>query len=239
MPEYTTEVNSLGTLRLLDAIKASEIRTKLFSLSSPYMFSGKIYPQNEETVLEPKSPYAVTKVYAYQMGKCYRENYNLFVTNGICYNHESPMRDESFVAMKIVSYAKMIRSGKKKVLELGNLNARREWGHAIDYAYAMWLTLQQDKPNDYVISTGEAYTVREFAEKVYAKIGIAIDWIGNGLDEKGVDLKTGETLIVVSKKYIRLNDADVLVGNSQKFVEDTGYNFKYDLDKMIDSLLEE
>ena len=239
MPEYTTEVNSLGTLRLLDAINASEIRTKLFSLSSPYMFSGKTYPQNEETVLEPKSPYAVTKVYAYQMGKCYRENYNLFVTNGICYNHESPMRDKTFVAMKIASYAKMIRDGKKKVLELGNLNARREWGHAKDYAYAMWLTLQQDKPNDYVIATGAAYTVREFAEKVYAKIGIIINWIGNGLDEKGIDSKTGETLIVVSKKYIRPNDVDVLVGNSQKFFEDTGYNFKYDLDKMIDSLLEE
>jgi phosphomannose isomerase type I len=239
MPEYTTEVNCLGTLRLLDAIKSSEIRTKLFSLSSPYMFSGNIFPQNENTAIDPKSPYAISKVYAYQMGKCYRDNYNLFITNGICYNHESKLRDESFVAMKIISNAKMIRNGQKKILELGNLNARREWGHAEDYAYAMWLSLQQDKPNDYIISTGCSYTVREFVQKVYNKIGIDIRWVGVGLDEKGLDAKTGETLISVSLKYIRPNDIDVLYGDSTKFKNDTGHIFKYDLDKLIDSLLEE
>lgn len=239
MPEYTTEVNCLGTLRLLDAIKSSEIRTKLFSLSSPYMFSGNIFPQNENTAIDPKSPYAISKVYAYQMGKCYRDNYNLFITNGICYNHESKLRDESFVAMKIISNAKMIRNGQKKILELGNLNARREWGHAEDYAYAMWLSLQQDKPNDYIISTGCSYTVREFVQKVYNKIGIDIRWVGFGLDEKGLDAKTGETLISVSLKYIRPNDIDVLYGDSTKFKNDTGHIFKYDLDKLIDSLLEE
>lgn len=239
MPEYTTEVNCLGTLRLLDAIKSSEIRTKLFSLSSPYMFSGNIFPQNENTAIDPKSPYAISKVYSYQMGKCYRDNYNLFITNGICYNHESKMRDESFVAMKIISNAKMIRNSQKEILELGNLNARREWGHAEDYAYAMWLSLQQDKPNDYIISTGCSYTVREFVQKVYKKIGIDIRWVGVGLDEKGLDAKTGETLISVSSKYIRPNDIDVLYGDSTKFKNDTGHIFKYDLDKLIDSLLEE
>lgn len=239
MPEYTTEVNSLGTLRLLDAIKSSEIRTKIFNLSSPYMFSGDTYPQNENTLLEPKSPYAVSKVYAYQIGRCYRENYNLFITNGICYNHESPMRESSFVAMKIVDCAKQVRKGKKKILELGNLNARREWGHTADYAYAMWLSLQQDKPSDYVISTGESYTVREFVEKTYSKIGIDLVWRGKDLEEVGVDSTTNEVLVRVSPQFIRPNDAKVLVGDSSKFLRDTGYSFKYDLDKLIESLLEE
>ncbi len=239
MPEYTTEVNALGTLRLLDAVKNSEIRTKVFCLSSPYMFSGENYPQTEDTVFEPKSPYAVSKVYAYQMARCYRENNNLFVTNGICYNHESQMRDKSFVAMKIIDTAKMIREGKKKVLELGNLDARREWGHAEDYAKAMWFSLQQDKPNDYIISTGECYTVREFVEKTYSKIGINLLWVGEGLDEVGVDAVTKEVYVTVSSKFIRPNDAKVLVGDSTKFTKDTGFSFKYDLDKLIESLMED
>lgn len=239
MPEYTTEVNSLGTLRLLDAIKNSEIRTKMFSLSSPYMFSGETYPQNENTIIDPKSPYAVSKVYSYQIGKCYRENYNLFVTNGICYNHESPLREKSFVAMKIISYAKRIKNGEKVVLELGNLNAIREWGHTSDYAYAMWLSLQQEKPNDYVIATGEAYTVRDFVSLVYKKIGITLKWCGEGLDEVGIDTLTNDVLVKVNLKYIRPNDAKVLVGDSTKFTQDTNFSFKYDIDKLIDSLMEE
>lgn len=239
MPEYTTEVNSLGTLRLLDAIKTNEIRTKMFSLSSPYIFSGDIFPQNENTLIDPKSPYAVSKVYAYQMGKCYRENNNIFITNGICYNHESPMRDKSFVAMKIVDTAKMIKDGKKKILELGNLDVRREWGHAEDYATAMWLCLQQECSDDYIISTGVSYTIREFVEKVYLKIGINIKWQGMGIDEVGVDSNTNEVLIRVNPKLIRPNDAKVLVGDSKKFTKVTNFNFKYDIDELINSLMEE
>ena len=239
MPEYTTEVNSLGTLRLLDAIKASEIKTKMFSLSSPYIFSGEIYPQTEETKIDPKSPYAISKVYAYQMGKCYRENYNLFISNGICYNHESTMRDSSFVSMKIISHVKRLLIGEKSILEVGNLNAKREWGHAEDYAYAMWLSLQQDKPDDYIISTGEAYTVRDFIEVTYKKIGITIKWVGDGLNEVGIDSKTSEILVKVNSKFIRPNDAKVLVGDSTKFLKNTGFSFKYDLGKLIDCLLEE
>lgn len=239
MPEYTTEVNSLGTLRLLDAIKNSEIRTKMFNLSSPYMFSGELYPQNENTLIDPKSPYAVSKVYAYQIGKCYRDNYNLFVTNGICYNHESRLREKSFVAMKIISFANKIKKGEKKVLELGNLNAIREWGHASDYAYAMWLSLQQEKPNDYVIATGEAYTIRDFVTLVYKKVGIDLEWIGEGLDEIAIDTNSKEILVKVNPKYIRPNDAKALVGNAAKFINDTGFDFKYDVEKLIDSLLEE
>ncbi len=240
MPEYTTEVNALGTLRLLDAVKNSDIRTKVFSLSAPYIFSGETYPQNELTPFEPKSPYAASKVYAFQIGKIYRENNNLFVTNGICYNHESPIRDKAFVSMKIIKNVKDIRRGRKRrVLELGNLDVRREWGHAEDYAYAIWLSLQQNKPNDYVISTGESYTVREFVTKAFNHIGINIKWVGTGLNEVGLDSSTNEVMIKVSSNFIRPNDAKVLVGDSSKFTKDTGFSFKYDLNKVIDSLLED
>ncbi|MCR5462714.1 MAG: GDP-mannose 4,6-dehydratase [bacterium] len=238
MPEYTTEVNSLGTLRLLDSIKNSDFKTKMFNLCSPYVFSGEMYPQDETTPFEPRSPYAVTKVYSYYMARCYRENNNMFVTNGICYNHESPMRECVFVAKKITEFAKMVKKGRRKILELGNLDAKREWGHAKDYAYAMWLCLQQDKPNDYVISTGKAYTVREFIEKTYSKIGIDIEWNGSGLDEVGINSKTKEILVRINPKFIRPNDVKTLVGDSKKFINDTNFKFEYDIDKLIDSLLE-
>ena len=239
MPEYTTEVNSLGTLRILDSIKNSDFKTKMFNLCSPYMFSGDMYPQDETTAFEPRSPYAVSKVYAYYMARCYRENNNMFVTNGICYNHESPMREDVFVAKKITNYAKCLRKGKKRILELGNLYAKREWGHTEDYAKAMWLSLQQDKPNDYVISTGKAYTVKEFVERVYSKIGITIKWENEGLDEIGINSKTNEILIRVNPMFIRPNDVKALVGDSNKFINDTKFEFDYDLDKLIDSLMED
>ena len=239
MPEYTTEVNSLGTLRLLDSIKNSDFKTKLFNLCSPYVFSGEMFPQDESTPFEPRSPYAVTKVYAYYMARCYRENNNMFVTNGICYNHESPMRDDVFVAKKITSFAKNLKKGKKKILELGNLDAKREWGHAKDYAYAMWLSLQQEKPDDFIISTGKAYTVREFVEKAYEKVGVKIKWEKEGLEEIGIDSKTKEILIRVNPKYIRPNDVKALVGDSTKFLNATGFKFEYDIDKLIDSLMED
>mgnify|MGYP004654112539 FL=1 len=235
MPEYTTEVNSLGTLRLLDAVKNSEIRTKIFCLSSPYIFSGEVYPQNEETLIDPKSPYAISKVFAYQMCKCYRETNNLYVVSGICYNHESPIRDKSFVSMKIIDH---LKNNKNEVLELGNLDARREWGHTEDYANAIWLSLQQDKPEDYVISTGEAFTIREFVTLAYDKVGIKLNWVGTGLDEVAINTKTNEVMVKVNSKYLRPNDAKVLVGDSTKFISKTGYQFKYDINKLIDSLME-
>lgn len=239
MPEYTTDVNSLGTLRILDAIRNSEIRTKMFSLSTPYMFSGDEFPQNEKTTLNPHSPYAVSKVYAYQMGICYRTNYNLFVSNGICYNHESIKRDSTFVAMKIINCIKNIRKGKKQILELGNLNAQREWGHAEDYATAMWLCLQQEKADDYVLSIGKAYTIRQFVTKAFSRINIDLIWVGNGLDEVGIDKKTNEVYVKVDSRLFRPNDAKILVGDSTKFSSITQFKFKYDLESLIDSLLEE
>lgn len=236
MPELTTEINSLGTLRLLDAVKNSEIRTKVFCMSSPYIFSGEIYPQNEDTKIDPKSPYAISKVYAYQMAKCYRETYNLFVVSGICYNHESAIRDKSFVSIKIINH---LKKNKNETLELGNLNAIREWGHAKDYVYSMWLTLQQDYADDYIISTNKSYSVREFVSLAYAKVGITLNWSGEGLNEVAKDSKTGKVLVKVNSNYLRPNDAKVLVGDSTKFKNITGYNFEYDIDKLIDSLLED
>lgn len=239
MPEYTTEVNCLGTLRLLDAIKSSEIRTKMFNLLSPYIFSGEISPQDETTIIDPKSPYAVSKAYTYYITKCYRENNNLFISNGICYNHESPKRDNSFVAKKIINTVKKIKQGKKEILYLGNLNSIREWGHASDYARAMWTILQQEKPDDFVISTGISCSVREFTTKVYEKIGIALEWCKSGLEEYAIDKTNNEVLVKVDSKLLRPNDASILVGNSKKFKNQTNFKFDYDLDSLIVEMLEE
>lgn len=238
IPEYTAQVNALGTLRLLEAIKNSEIRTKLFNLSTPYLFDGNIYPQNENTIINPKSPYAISKRYAHEMIISYRENFNMFTVNGICYNHESQMRDNSFVAKKIINAAKRILKGEKVILELGNLEAKREWGFAGDYAKAIWLTLQQRNPSDYVISTGCAYTVREFVELVFRKINITINWHGNRFDEIGTDSRTGEIIVRVSPKFFRPNDAYVLVGDSSKFKNDTGFEFEYDIHRLIELLFQ-
>ena len=238
IPEYTAQVNALGTLRLLDAIKNSEIRTKLFNLSTPYLFSGKIYPQSLDTPFEPITPYAISKQYAHSMVKSYRENYSLYAVNGICYNHTSPHRMSSYVSKKIVDAAKRIKNGEDYVLELGNLSPIREWGNTNDYAYAMWLSLQQDKPTDYIISTGVGYSVREIVEIVYSKIGFKITWSGNGIEEVGID-QNGIVRIKVSTKFIRPYDPDVLVGDATKFNELTGYVLKSDINALIDEMLED
>ena len=238
IPEYTAQVNALGTLRLLDAIKNSDIKTKLFNLSTPYLFSGKIYPQSEETPFEPTTPYAISKLYAHYMVKSYRENYNLYAINGICYNHTSPNRMSSYVSKKIVEAAKRVKKGEKYVLELGNLYPIREWGHAKDYAYAMWVSLQQDKPTDYIISTGKGYSVKQIAEMIYSKIGINLIWEGSGIDEVGKD-KNGNVLIKISSSFIRPYDPEVLVGDAKKFNKITGYNLLDNINELIDSMLED
>lgn len=238
IPEYTAQVNALGTLRLLDAIKNSEISTRLFNLSTPYLFSGDIYPQTETTPFEPSTPYAISKQYAHSMVKSYRNNYNLFAVNGICYNHTSPYRLSSFVSKKIVDAAKKVKNGEDYILYLGNLNPIREWGHAKDYAYAMWLTLQQDKPEDYIMSTGIGYSVRELVEKVYSKIGLNINWSGEGIDEVGID-QNGIVRIKISSDYIRPYDPKVLVGNPEKLNKLTGFKIENNIDELIDSMIEE
>lgn len=239
IPEYTAQVNAIGTLRLLDAIKNSDIKTKLFHLSTPYLFTGESFPQTEETTFDPKSPYAISKQFAHQLVRAYRENYSIYAVNGICYNHDSPRRIDSFVSKKIVQHVCKYQRGKKDVLKLGNLNATREWGHAEDYALAMWLMLQQDKPNDYIISTGESCTIREFTSKAFSKIGIELKWIGEGLEEKGICAFTREVLVEVDASLIRPNDAKVLVGDSSKFRKQTNWQPKYDIDTLIETMMEE
>ncbi|MDE5565646.1 MAG: GDP-mannose 4,6-dehydratase [Anaeroplasmataceae bacterium] len=238
LPEYTAQVNSIGTLRLIDAIKNSEIRTKLFHQSTPYLFSGDAYPQTEETSFDPKSPYAISKQFAHQMVKSYRESYHIYAVNGICYNHDSPRRMDSFVSKKIVHHVCQYQKGKKDILKLGNLDATREWGHAEDYALAMWMMLQQIEPQDYIISTGEYCSVRDLATKAFAKIGIDVKWIGSGLDEKGLNAKTNEVLVEIDPSLIRPNDAKVLVGDSTKFRNQTNWKPKYNIDLLLDSMME-
>ena len=236
MPEYTTNVNSIGTLSLLDAIRSSEISTKLFNLSSPYRYSGDIYPQNEDTKVYPKSPYAVSITYAFDMVRVYREAYSIYAVNGICYNHTSLFKAHSFVSRKIIDAVKNVRDGKDEILRLGNLNSVREYGHAKDYAYAMWLSLQEEKPDDYIISTGVGYSVRDFVKRCYQHIGINLEFVGEGLEEKGIC--NGKVYVEVDPKYMRATDAKVLVGDSTKFKERTKYQFEYDIDKVIDELSE-
>lgn len=238
IPEYTAQVNALGTLRLLDAIKNSEIRTKLFNLSTPYLFSGDTYPQNENTQFDPITPFAISKQYAHNMVISYRKNYSLYAVNGICYNHTSPRRMSSFVSKKIVDAAKKVRNGEDYILEIGNLNPVRECGNASDYAYAMWISLQQEKPDDYIISTGIGYSIRELIEKVYSKINLKINWENNGIDEIGKD-QFGNIRIKVSSKFIRPYDPKVLVGNPDKLKKITGFEIKNNIDELIDSMLEE
>ena len=236
IPEYTADVNALGTLRLLDAIKRSEYRTKLFNLSTCHLFDGKIHPQNEETKFNPVSPYAVSKLYAHQIVKAYRENYKLYAVNGICYNHESPLRDTSFLSKKVCEYIKQLKNGYIKPLKLGNIYAKREWGHAKDYAYAMWLMLQQDKPQDFIIATGKAYTVKEFVECAFKKVGITFSWQGDGINEQAIG-NDGEIYIEIDSQLLRPNDAEVLVGDSTKFREQTGWIPTYDLNKLLAEML--
>ena len=239
MPEYTTEVNAIGTLRLLDAIKNSEIRTKIFNMSSPYLFSGEQYPQTDETRFEPKSPFAVAEEYAYHIIDTYRECYNIFAVNGICYNHESKFRNETFVSKKIINAVKRIINGEDFILELGNLNASREWGHAKDYALAMWEALQVKEPTNFIISTGKAYTIRDFVIKAYKRAKIDLIFEGSGLGEVGIDKNTGKVMVKVNSDLLRPNDAKVLVSSSTKFNKLTGFEFENDIESLIDSMMED
>jgi GDPmannose 4,6-dehydratase len=186
MPEFTGDVTAIGTTRLLEAIRRSRIRTKFYQASSSEMFGDALPPQNEETSFRPRSPYAAAKVYAYWMVRNYREGYGMFAANGILFNHESPRRGETFVTRKITKALARIKLGLQDKLYLGNLEAKRDWGYAPDFVEAMWLMLQQDEPDDYVIATGETHSVREFVNLAFSHLGIAIEWKGNGVDQKGI-----------------------------------------------------
>jgi GDPmannose 4,6-dehydratase len=217
IPEYTAEVDGLGTLRLLDAIRESGIKTKFYQASTSELF-GKVQeiPQTENTPFYPRSPYGVAKLFSFWTVKNYREAYNLFACNGILFNHESPRRGKIFVTRKITQGVAGIKNGKQKKIYLGNLDAKRDWGYAPDYVEAMWLILQQEIPDDYVVATGETHSIREFCEEAFRLAGYDIIWEGKGLDEKGIDKKTGKVLIEIDPKYFRLTEVDLLIGDSSK-----------------------
>lgn len=237
VPEYTAEVDGIGVLRFLDAIKEVGLKdtTKFYQASTSEMY-GKVQevPQNEETPFYPRSPYGVAKLYAYWIIKNYREAYDLFAVNGILFNHESPRRGETFVTRKITRAAARIKAGLQKKLYLGNLDAKRDWGYAPEYCEGMWLMLQQDKPADYVLATGEAHTVREFVERAFNEIGIEIGWKNKGVDEIGVidkvenniELNVGDAVVEVDPNYFRPTEVELLIGDSKRANIDLGWKPK-------------
>lgn len=218
-PEYTANSDALGTLRILEAIRilGLEKKTRFYQASTSELF-GKVQevPQKETTPFYPRSPYAAAKIYAYWITVNYREAYGLFATNGILFNHESPLRGETFVTRKITRAAAKISLGLQEKTYLGNLDAKRDWGHARDYVEAMWLILQQEEPEDFVIATGETHSVREFAELAFREAGIELVWEGSGVEEKGIDIKTGKAVIEVDPRYFRPTEVELLLGDPTK-----------------------
>ena len=217
IPEYTAQVDAVGTLRFLDAMRESHLQTRFYQASTSELFGkAQAVPQNESTPFYPRSPYGVAKLYAYWIVINYREAYNLFACNGILFNHESPRRGESFVTRKITLAASRIKHGLQETVALGNLNAKRDWGYAPEYCEAMWLMLQAEKPDDFVIATGETHTVREFTEIVFEEIGMPLRWEGEHEDEKGISRKTNRTLVEIDPNFYRPTEVDILVGDAAK-----------------------
>jgi GDPmannose 4,6-dehydratase len=233
-PEYTGDVTGLGTLRLLDAIRDAEIKTKFYQASSSEMFGlVQEVPQKETTPFYPRSPYGVAKVYAYWITKNYRESYDMYACNGILFNHESPRRGKTFVTRKITRGLARIKLGIDKKLYLGNLDAKRDWGYAKDYVEAMWLMLQQDKPDDFVIATGETHSVREFVEKTAKHMGFDLEWSGKGVDEIGVDKTSGKTIIEIDPRYFRPAEVDLLIGDPSKAKKKLKWSPKTTFDELV------
>ncbi len=235
LPEYTGDVSGLGTTRILDAIRDAEIKTKFYQASSSEMFGkAKTLPLNEDSPFHPRSPYAAAKVYAYWMTSIYRDGYNMFACNGILFNHESPRRGETFVTRKITRGLSRIKLGKDEKLYLGNLDAKRDWGYAKDYVEGMWLMLQQEKPDDYVLATGEMHSVREFIEKTAEYFDYDLIWEGEGLKEKGIDKKSGKQLIEIDPKYFRPAEVDELLGDYSKAKEKLGWEPKVKFNELVE-----
>tara|TARA_B100000242_G_scaffold272678_1_gene225771 strand:+ start:5140 stop:6183 length:1044 start_codon:yes stop_codon:yes gene_type:complete len=241
VPEYTANADALGALRILEAIKFHKLqkKTKFYQAGTSEMF-GKVreVPQNESTPFYPRSPYGVAKVYAHWITVNYREAYNIFACNGILFNHESPVRGETFVTKKIIKALVRINSNKQQKLYLGNIDAKRDWGHAKDYVEAMWKILQLKKPDDFVISTGKQLSVRQFINIVAKKLQINLKWIGKGKNEKAVNLNTKKTIIEIDKKYFRPLDVNTLLGDSRKASKILKWKPKINIEKLIEDMIE-
>jgi GDPmannose 4,6-dehydratase len=239
IPEYTAEASGVSTLRLIDALKDTRTTTKFYQASSSEMF-GLVQetPQKETTPFYPRSPYACAKVFSYWITKNYRESYNLFACNGILFNHESPRRGETFVTRKVTRGLSRIKLGKEQALYLGNLDSKRDWGYAKDYVYGMWLMLQQDKPDDYVLATGESHSIRELVEIAAKELDMEIVWKGKGIDEKGIDKKTGKTIIEIDIKYFRPSEVDFLLGDYTKAKNKLGWEPKVKFRELIKLMVE-
>jgi GDPmannose 4,6-dehydratase len=240
IPEYTVDVTGLGTVRLLDAIREVGLKTRFYQASSSEMFGtvagGK--PHNEETPFHPRSPYGCAKVLSYWITVNYRESYGLHACNGILFNHESPRRGKTFVTRKVTRGLARVALDIDDCLYMGNLDARRDWGHAKDYVEAMWLMLQQPEPDDYVVATGESHSVREFVEEACKIIGFDLEWRGNGLDETGVDKKTGKRIIAVDPRYLRPAEIDVLIGDYSKAKQKLGWEPKTTFCELVNQMVE-
>ena len=241
-PEYTANSDALGTLRLLEAIRilGLEQKTRFYQASTSEMF-GKVQeiPQKETTPFYPRSPYAAAKVYAYWITVNYREAYNIFACNGILFNHESPIRGETFVTRKITRAVARIKLGLQDTLYLGNLDSKRDWGYAQDFVSAMWMMLQMDKPDDYVIATGETHSVREFVERAFHEVGVEIAWEGKGIDEIGRDAVTGKTVVQIDPRYFRLTEVEFLLGDPSKAKEKLGWETKISFEGLVKIMVEE
>ena len=238
-PEYTGQVDGLGTLRILEAVRllGMEKKTKIYQASTSELYGlVQEIPQKETTPFHPRSPYGVAKLYGYWIVKNYRESYGLHASSGILFNHESPRRGETFVTRKITRGLSSISTGQQDVLYLGNLNAKRDWGHAKDFVEAMWLMLQQDEADDYVIATGAQYSVREFVEAAAPYFGMKIAWEGEGINEVGIDKLTKRTVIKVSPKYFRPAEVETLLGDATKAKEKLGWEPKISFDQLIEDM---
>jgi GDPmannose 4,6-dehydratase len=247
IPEYTSLIDGLGTLKLLEAIRTLPPdvikRTKFYQAGTSEMFGDVLEnPQKETTPFNPQSPYACAKAYSHYLVNNYRDAYGLFACNGILFNHESPRRGENFVTMKVVNGVKKIMEQEREnksdyVLKLGNIDSKRDWGHSKDYVYGMWLMLQQEKPDNYVLATGETYTVRDFIERCFAKVGKAIVWDGEGVNEVGREKLTNKILVKIDEKYFRPCEVEFLLGDATKAETVMGWTREYDLDKLIDDMM--
>lgn len=240
VPEYTADATGTSTLKLLEAIRVNGGNCRYYQASTSELFGGipETAPQSEKTPFYPKSPYGVAKLYSYWITVNYRESYNLFACNGILFNHESPRRGENFVTRKITLALANIMAGNQEKLSLGNMNAKRDWGFAGDYVEGMWLMLQQDKCDDYVLATNETHTVREFVEEAFANLGIQIRWEGEGVDEKGYDAQTGRLYVDVDPEFYRPAEVEFLWGNCEKAERELGWKRKVDFKQLVAMMMD-